>query len=96
MQMLLESQLELLRRLSARLEGATTHRAHRVGMLRTLFLYMANLRARTVEESLESGEITTHIRALCDAIEHHGGPAVADAASSTASAEHAATQHLGA
>jgi hypothetical protein len=73
MRMLLESQLELLRRLSARLEGATTHRAHLVGMLRTLFLYVANLRARTAEESLESGEITSHIRELCDAIEEHGG-----------------------
>jgi hypothetical protein len=73
MRMLLESQLELLRRLSARLEGATSHRAHLVGMLRTLFLYVANLRARTAEESLESGEITNHIRSLCDAIEEHGG-----------------------
>ena len=73
MRMLLESQLELLRRLSARLEGATTHRQHLVGMLRTLFLYVANLRARTAEESLESGEITAHIRELCDAIEEHGG-----------------------
>ena len=82
MRMLLESQLELLRRLSARLEGATTHRAHHVGMLRTLFLYMANLRARTAEESLESGEITTNIRALCDAIEQHGGPGATDTASS--------------
>ena len=73
MRMLLESQLELLRRLNSRLEGATAHRAHCVGMLRTLALYIANLRAQTAEESLEGEEVTAHIRALCDAIEQHGG-----------------------
>ena len=70
---LLEGQLELLRRLGARLEGATTQRAHSIGMLRTLALYVANLRARTAEESLERGEVTAHIRELCNAIERHGG-----------------------
>ena len=80
MRMLLESQLELLRRLSARLEGATTQRAHLVGMLRTLDLYVADLRARTAEESFEAGDITTRIRALCDAIERHGEAGVSDAA----------------
>ena len=73
MRMLFERQLDLLHRLSARLEGATGHRAHRVGMLRTLFLYVAKLSARTTEESVESGEITAHIRALCDAIKHPTG-----------------------
>ena len=92
MHRLLESQLELLRRLGARLEGASTDRAHRVGILRTLSLYVANLRAQTAEESLERADVTSHIRALCDAIEQHGGPAVADAASSTATAEHAPSQ----
>jgi hypothetical protein len=43
-------------------------------MLRTLSLYLANLRARTAEETLDSGEVTAKIRALCDAIEHHGAP----------------------
>ena len=72
MRMLLQSQLDLLRRLAARLEGAAADRAHRIGMLRTLALYVADLRARTAEESLESGEVTAQIRALCDAIEQHG------------------------
>jgi predicted Ser/Thr protein kinase len=74
MRLLSGQQLELLRRLTARLEAATTQRAHHVGMLRTLSLYLANLRARTAEETLDSGEVTAKIRALCDAIEHHGGP----------------------
>ncbi len=72
MRKLLESQLELLLRLRARLEGATADRAHRLGMLRTLSLYLANLRARTAEQSLDSGEITREIRALCAAIDEHG------------------------
>ena len=87
MHRLLESQLELLRRLSARLEGASTDRAHRVGMLRTLSLYVADLRARTAEESRESGEVTSHIRALCDAIEQHGGAPVTGASTSSAHVE---------
>ena len=74
MRRLSEQQLELLRRLTARLESATSQRSHHVGMLRTLSLYLANLRARTAEETLDSGEVTSKIRALCDAIEHHGGP----------------------
>jgi hypothetical protein len=41
-------------------------------MLRTLALYVADLRARTAEESLENKEVTAHIRALCDAIDQHG------------------------
>ncbi|MDB4898524.1 MAG: protein kinase, partial [Gemmatimonadetes bacterium] len=73
MRRLLESQLELLHRLSARLEGASTFRAHHVGMLQSLALCMANLRARTASESLEGGEVTARIRALCDAIEQHDG-----------------------
>ena len=72
MRVLLERQLELLRRLDARLEAATAQRERHIGMLRTLSLYVANLRARTAEESLESGEVTSQIRALCDAIEQHG------------------------
>ncbi len=80
MRMLLESQLELLRRLSARLDGATTQRGHRIGMLRTLALYVADLRARTAEDSLESGEVTANIRALCDAIEQHGSPVATESA----------------
>jgi hypothetical protein len=75
MRVLLERQLELLRRLAARLESATAQRARHIGMLRTLALYVANLRAQTAEESLESGEVTSQIRALCVAIEHHGVPA---------------------
>jgi serine/threonine-protein kinase len=78
MRMLLESQLGLLRRLGARLDGAATHRAHRVGMLGTLSLYVANLRARTAEDSLDSGELTSNIRALCLAIEQHGAPVATD------------------
>jgi hypothetical protein len=78
MRVLLEGQLELLRRLSSRLDGATAHRAHCIGMLRTLALYLANLRAQTAEESLESEEVTTHIRALCAAIEQHGGAIAAE------------------
>jgi hypothetical protein len=51
-------------------------------MLRTLSLYLANLRARTAEETLDSGEVTAKIRALCDAIEHHGGGVVAQGSAS--------------
>ena len=78
MRLLSEQQLELLRRLTTRLEAATSQRAHHVGMLRTLSLYLANLRARTAEETLDSGEVTSKIRALCDAIEHHGGSMAAE------------------
>lgn len=47
-------------------------------MLRTLDLYVADLRARTAEESFEDGDITTRIRALCDAIEQHGDAGATD------------------
>ncbi len=83
MRLLLEGQLELLRRLAVRLEGATADREHRAGVLRTLALYLANLRARTAETSLEADEVTARIRSLCDAIDHHDGGDAAPAAPPT-------------
>jgi predicted Ser/Thr protein kinase len=69
MRMLLRSQLELVRRLGARLDAATSHRAHLVDMLKTLCLQVMELRARRAEDNLERGEIMARIRRLCAAVE---------------------------
>jgi hypothetical protein len=71
MRTLLKGQLELVRRLGARLEAAAEHRAQLVGMLKTLWLQIANLRAQTAEESLEGRELTERIHGLCAAIDVH-------------------------
>jgi predicted Ser/Thr protein kinase len=71
MRALLKSQLELVRRLSARLESAVEHRVQLIDMLKTLWLQIANLRAQTAEESLEGREVTERIHRLCTAIEEH-------------------------
>jgi hypothetical protein len=68
---LLKSQLELVRRLSARLEAAAEHRTQLLDMLKTLWLQIANLRAQTAEESLEGRDVTDRIHRLCTAIEAH-------------------------
>jgi hypothetical protein len=62
---LLSDQLELIRRLRARLDAATTRRAHLVSMLRTLWLHLAELRAQNAREVDMSAEVTAPVRELC-------------------------------
>ena len=62
---LLSDQLELIRRLRARLDAATTRRAHLISMLRTLWLHLAELRAQNAREVDMSAEVTAPVRELC-------------------------------
>ncbi len=71
MRQLLQGQLDLVHRLAVQLDAATTRRAQLLGLLRTLWLQLANLRAATAAGALDSHEVTAPIRALCQEIERH-------------------------
>ena len=71
MRQLVQGQLDLMRRLAVQLDAATAKRAQLLGLLRTLWLQLANLRAATAADALHSHEVTAPIRALCQEIEQH-------------------------
>ena len=66
---LTQTQLELTRRLAGRLYAAKDRHAKLVGLLKTLWLQIADLRAQSAREAFDSGEVSGKIRALCDEIE---------------------------
>jgi len=66
---LTQTQLELTRRLAGRLYPAKDRHAKLVGLLKTLWLQIENLRAQSAREAFDSGEVSGKIRALCDEIE---------------------------
>jgi hypothetical protein len=71
MRRLLAGQLELARTLQRRKEEVTERRSRWENMLRMLWLQMANLRAQSATEALDSAAITGKIRALCEDIARH-------------------------
>lgn len=58
--------LDLARGLEAQLESARQRRDHLVGLLKTLWLQIANLEAHHRDASFDSSEISGRIRALTD------------------------------
>ena len=68
MRTLLESQRDLLRKLAAQLETATARRELLAGLLKALWLQVANLRAQAAADAAGDTEISGRIRALCGEI----------------------------
>ena len=64
-----QTQLDLTRRLAERLHAAKERHLSLVGLLKTLWLQIANLRAQSAREAFDSQEVSGKIRALCDEIE---------------------------
>jgi hypothetical protein len=71
MRRLLVGQLELAGTLQRRKQEAVERCSRWENMLRTLWLQMANLRAQSATEALDSAAITGKIRALCEDIARH-------------------------
>ena len=65
---LLSNQLDLLKSLTARIDGLAQRRARVGDLLRTLWLQLANLRSLKTADDPEAGEITGRIRALCGSV----------------------------
>jgi predicted Ser/Thr protein kinase len=65
---LLSSQLDLLKSLTARIDGLAQRRARVGDLLRTLWLQLANLRALKTADDPEASEVTGRIRALCGSV----------------------------
>jgi hypothetical protein len=65
---LLSSQLDLLKSLTARVDGLAQRRARVGDLLRTLWLQLANLRALKTADDPEASEVTGRIRALCGSV----------------------------
>ena len=66
MRELLEEQLNLANSLARQLDAATERRAHLVGLLKTLWMQIASLRAHHHEASFDSSEISGKIRAISE------------------------------
>jgi predicted Ser/Thr protein kinase len=68
MRALLESQRDLLRKLSGQLEVASARRAHLADLLKALWLQAANLRAQAAADAVADPTISGRIRAICGEI----------------------------
>jgi hypothetical protein len=68
MRALLGSQRDLLRKLAGQLEAATARREHLNGLLKALWLQMANLRAQAAADAVADTEISGRIRTICSEI----------------------------
>jgi hypothetical protein len=66
---LLEKQLDLERRLSARIEEGRYDRNRRIEMLKTLALHLASLRAGAAEAPAEVPSLSERVRRLCGEID---------------------------
>jgi protein kinase-like protein len=78
---LLETQLELVRRLQARIEEGREDRNRRVEMLKTLALHLASLRAGAAEAPADVPSLSESVRRLCAEIDGQAH-ALADARAS--------------
>ena len=65
---LLSSQFDLLKSLTARIDGLAQRRARVADLLLTLWLQLANLRALKTADDPEASEVTGRIRALCGSV----------------------------
>ena len=68
---LLRSQLNLAHRLEAQLKAAHEQRARLTEMLKTLWLSVADLRARQARDTVHDAEITGRIRKICEDVQAH-------------------------
>jgi hypothetical protein len=91
MRALLEKQVELIRRLAARLEEAKASRNRRIEMLKTLALHLASLRARSAGTTSEVRSVSDTVRALCDDIARQETALTDRGAASGAGIDEAAT-----
>ncbi|HEY3120267.1 MAG TPA: hypothetical protein VGL15_06565, partial [Vicinamibacteria bacterium] len=91
MRALLEKQVELIRRLAARLEEARASRNRRIEMLKTLALHLASLRARSAGTTSEVRSVSDTVRALCDDIARQETALTDRGAASGAGIDEAAT-----
>ena len=66
---LTQTQLALKRRLANRLHGAQERHGRLVGLLKTLWLHVSDLRAQSAQQSMESDTVSGKIRALCEDID---------------------------
>ena len=66
---LTQTQLALTRRLANRLHGAQERHGRLVGLLKTLWLHVSDLRAQSAQQSMESDTVSGKIRALCEDID---------------------------
>ena len=71
MRELVQEQLELARGLAAQLDAARERRDRLMDLLKTLWLQVANLRARATEAAFDSGEISDKIRAISEDIQRY-------------------------
>ncbi len=71
MRALVEEQLGLGRSLTDQLAAATARRDRLLDLLKTLWLHVANLRARATEASFDSGEISSKIRVISEDIQRY-------------------------
>jgi serine/threonine-protein kinase len=91
MRQLLERQLELVRELTARLEGTRDDRERRVEMLKMLALHLASLRARSAEAPGEVPSLSAHVQALCDEIASQAQALAGARAAASRGMEHSPT-----
>ena len=71
MRRLLSRQLDLAQRLASQLNEARNRRERLLGLLKTLWLQLAELRAGSARQWLATDEISGKIRAVCEDIERH-------------------------
>jgi chromosome segregation ATPase len=71
MRQLIDEQLGLARSLADQLDVAKERRARLWDLLKTLWLQVANLKARAAEDAFHSGEISAKIRAISDDIQRY-------------------------
>lgn len=71
MRQLIDEQLGLARNLADQLDVAKERRARLWDLLKTLWLQVANLKARAAEDAFDSGEISAKIRAISDDIQRY-------------------------
>lgn len=71
MRQLVEEQLGLARSLAGQLDAAKERRSRLWDLLKTLWLQVANLKARAAEDAFHSGEISAKIRAISDDIQRY-------------------------
>jgi hypothetical protein len=69
MRALVETQIELVRRLSARIAEGREDRGRRIEMLKTLALHLASLRAGASEAPAEVPSLSERVRRLCGEID---------------------------
>ena len=71
MRALVEEQLELGRSLTDQLAVATARRDRLSDLLKTLWLHVANLKARATETAFDSGEISDKIHAIAEDVQRY-------------------------